>query len=279
MVRKLSDAVPVLHHETVASGEPAHWLFMLHGIFGSGRNWGSVARRVVRARPEWGVVLIDLRQHGQSRRFPPPHTIEAAAADLGELTDYMGTAPTAVLGHSFGGKVALLFAGGAAGAKAMQSLRQVWVVDATPEVRTPGGSAWEMLQLVRRLPDRFTTRDDLIRQLVAGGVREPVAQWMATNLEPAAGGYHWRFDLDALEQLLRSFSQTDAWETVEVPPAHVEIHLVKAEDSSVLDGAALQRAEGATSNGRTFVHRVRGGHWVNAENPEAIEQLLVQRLP
>jgi esterase len=272
--------VPVLHHETtVAGGEPEFWLFVLHGIFGAGRNWGSVARRLVRARPDWGAVLIDLRQHGQSRRFPPPHTITAAAADLGELADYMGTAPTAILGHSFGGKVALLYAGGSAGHAALRSLRQVWVVDSTPAARAPAGSAWDMLQLVRRLPDRFANRDDAIRQLVAGGVREPVAQWMATNLEQAERGYRWRFDLNAMEQLLLSFFETDAWQVVEAPPARVEVHLVKAEDSSVLDGATLQRAERATGNGRTFVHRVGGGHWINAENPDAIEQLLVQRLP
>jgi len=41
----------------------------------------------------------------------------------------------------------------------------------------------------------------------------------------------------------------------------------------------LARAERATENGRTFVQRVAGGHWVNAENPNAIVQLLVQRLP
>jgi hypothetical protein len=136
-----------------------------------------------------------------------------------------------------------------------------------------------MLQQVRRLPDRFATRDDLIRQLVAGGVTEPVAQWMATNLEPTEPGFRWRFDLNALDALLLSFSETDAWDVVETPPAGVEIHLVKAEDSSVLNGVALRRAERATANGRTFVHRVSGGHWVNAENPGAIEQLLVQRLP
>src|SRR5215212_1910734 len=136
-----------------------------------------------------------------------------------------------------------------------------------------------MLQLVRRLPDRFATRDDLVQRLVDGGIRQPVAQWMATNLEPADRGFSFRFDVNALEKLLLSFSETDAWQIVETPPPGVQIHLVKAEDSSVLDGRALERAERATRNGRTFVHRVRGGHWVNAENPDAIEQLLVQHLP
>src|SRR6201999_468457 len=65
-------------HRRVAPKEatPSRWLLVLHGIFGSGRNWGSIARRLVEARPEWGAVLVDLRLHGQSREgFGAPHTM------------------------------------------------------------------------------------------------------------------------------------------------------------------------------------------------------------
>jgi esterase len=266
--------MPQLHHDTItADGEPTHWLYVLHGIYGAGRNWASVARRVVRQRPEWGAVLVDLRQHGASQNFPPPHTVHAAAADLDRLAADTGMTPTAVLGHSFGGKVALLFA--AAGA----ALRQVWVIDSTPAAREPAGSAWTMLNLLRSMPPRFRTRDELIDALASHGVQRGVAQWMATNLEPCPGGYRWRFDLDAMEALLLSFFETDAWTVVEAPPAGLEVHLVRAEQSEVLSGDALDRAEAAARADSTFLHRVAGGHWVNAENPGAVEELLVRMLP
>jgi esterase len=276
----------MLNHDTITAGEsrPDHWLYVLHGIYGAGRNWASVMRRVVRARPEWGAVLIDLRQHGGSRDFPPPHTVQAAAADLVELADATGQVPAAILGHSFGGKVALIFAGMEVAATAR--LRQAWVVDSTPDARDPGGSAWAMLSIVRSLPDRFGTREELVDALVAHRMQRPVAQWMATNLEADDdGSYRWRFDLDALEALLHSFFETDAWSIVEAPRPGLEVHLLKAEESSVLDGDALARAERAAQNGageqrgRTFLHRVAGGHWVNAENPAAVQDLLVQMLP
>jgi esterase len=270
----------MLNYQKVTAGEaePAHWLYVLHGIYGAGRNWASVVRRVVQARPEWGAVLIDLRQHGGSQGFPPPHTVQAAAQDLVELADGIGTPPAAVLGHSFGGKVALLFA--ALDEPAAQSLRQVWVVDSTPAAREPDGSAWSMLNLVRSMPDHFASRDQLIDALVNHGMQRPVAQWMATNLEAADDGtWHWRFDLDALEALLHSFFETDAWDIVESPREGLEVHLLKAVESSVLEGPALEWADAATARGRTFLHRVAGGHWVNAENPDAVQELLVQKLP
>jgi esterase len=276
--RRREQVAAVLHHETVtAGGEPARWIYVLHGIYGAGRNWASVLRRVARARPEWGAVLVDLRMHGHSQGMPPPHTVHAAAADLADLADATGLVPAAVLGHSFGGKVALLFAG--LDAAASRALEQVWVVDSTPDARPPSGSAWGMLNLLRSMPARFRTRAQLVEALIGHGVQEGVAQWMATNLEPCPGGYRWRFDLDAMEALLTSFYETAAWDVIESPREGIEVHIVKAEASNVLEGEALERAEAAARSTRTFVHRVAGGHWVNAENPAAVEDLLVRMLP
>jgi esterase len=270
----------ILHFDTVTAADdaaPERWLYVLHGIYGAGRNWASVARRIIRQRPDWGALLIDLRQHGSSQGFAPPHTVAAAAADLGDLATSSGIRPGAVLGHSFGGKVALLFAGGDSSAAA--GLHQVWVIDSTPEAREPEGSAWTMLTLLRSMPERYPSRADLVDSLVRHGIAPAVAQWMASNLEAAGDVYRWRFDLHAMEELLRSFFETDAWSVVENPRAGLEVHIVKAEESGVLSGAALQRCARAAEQAHTHLYRVSGGHWVNADNPEAIERLLVQKLP
>lgn len=263
----------ILSHDRVTApgAEPRAWWFFLHGIYGAGRNWASIARRLVRERPSMGVVLVDLRQHGGSQDFAPPHTLESAAADLRALAGSLGVRPAAVLGHSFGGKVALVY-----GREHGDALEQIWVVDSTPEARPPSGSAWEMLEVVRTLPDRFADRQELVGKLEAEGIATPVAQWMATNLEPADGGMRWRFDLDAIEALLHDFFETDLWPFVENPPEPLELHFVKAEDSRVLPEAACERVRRiGERTGRVFLHRVEGGHWVNAENPEALIQLVL----
>jgi esterase len=264
----------LLEHDLIAAGQPERWLYVLHGIFGAGRNWASPVRRVVRRRPEWGAVLVDLRQHGGSQGFEPPHTVAAAAADVAALAASLERPPAALLGHSFGGKVALAFLRdhGAAGL-------QLWVVDSTPEAREPAGGAWAMLSLLRRVPGEFATRADGVAALEAEGVTTPLAQWMATNLEESGGRYRWRLDLDDMETLLRDFFAQDLWPVVERPPAGAEIHLLKAEESTVLEGGALARAEAAAAAGRVHLHRLAGGHWLNADNPGAIEDLLVRQLP
>ena len=252
-------------------GGATAWLAVLHGIYGAGRNWGAVARSLVGRRPEWGALLVDLRQHGDSRGFTPPHTVESTAGDLRDLA---APGPTrAVLGHSFGGKIAL------AHARADQTVEQVWVVDSTPEVREPSGSAWGMLKVLRKMPDRFDERDQAVATLVAEGVQKPIATWMTTNLEWTGEEYRWRIDFDEMEALLRSFFAADLWDVVETPREGLAVHMIRASESSVLDDSAAERIRTAErETGRVHYHEVEGGHWLNAENPEAIVALLAEWL-
>ena len=53
------------------------------------------------------------------------------------------------------------------------------------------------------------------------------------------------------------------------------MHVVQATASDILDEAACGRVEAAGERtGRVFLHRVEGGHWLNAENPAALVTLL-----
>jgi pimeloyl-ACP methyl ester carboxylesterase len=230
-------------------------------------------RRVIRERPEWGAVLVDLREHGGSIGFEPPHTLEATAGDLAALVRSLGVRSDAVLGHSFGGKVALMYGTLAAG-----SVDELWIIDSTPEAGPPSGSAMGMLRVVRGHPGPFSSRDELVEALMGEGVATGIAQWMATNLELREGEYLWRLDFDLLEELLLDFFRTDLWEIVEAQTGP-RIHFVRAETNSVLSEESVARIEAAgRENGRVLLHRVEGGHWLNADNPDALVQLLTERL-
>src|SRR5690554_6050371 len=120
----------ILNHSKVTAdgADPHKWLLVLHGIYGSGRNWGTIARRLVEERPEWGVALVDLRMHGMSQGFEGPHTLKATADDVDAMVAETGLNAQAVLGHSFGGKVALVYA-----QRHGDELEQVWIIDSTLE--------------------------------------------------------------------------------------------------------------------------------------------------
>lgn len=89
----------VIRHGTPGSARP---LVIAHGLFGSGRNWGGIARRLAAARP---VLCVDMRNHGDSF-WSDAHGYEDMAADLAQVIDAHG-GQADLLGHSMGGKAAM----------------------------------------------------------------------------------------------------------------------------------------------------------------------------
>ena len=91
------------HPAAAPSGKPP--LLIVHGLFGSGRNWGVIARRLADDRD---VFAVDQRNHGSSP-WSDRHDYPAMAADLAEVIRHIGGRAD-VLGHSMGGKAAMQLA-------------------------------------------------------------------------------------------------------------------------------------------------------------------------
>lgn len=247
-------------------------LVMLHGIYGRGRNWLGIARAVVKARPDYACLLVDLPRHGDSGPGTHGDTVVGFADNLRDWLASDGIVPDAILGHSLGGKVALAFAD-----RARELPLQVWVIDSTPEARQSSGSAWEMLRIIRRMPSRFATRDEAVKGIVDGGFELGVAQWMATNLVRDGDELVWRLDFDVMERLLQDFFATDLWPVIEGPAPLHDIHLLKASESSAMSPDAVVRVQAAEGD-QVHLHVRQGGHWIHAESPEVVTELLVEHL-
>jgi esterase len=271
--RMSTGASGVASHRLAAGDDTTLDLVMLHGIYGRGRNWQAVARSVGAARPDVACWLIDLPHHGGSAPGVHGDTITGVALDVLDWASASRVSLRVVLGHSYGGKVALAMA---------ERLRgrplQVWVIDSTPDVKAPSGSAWDMLSAVRSLPDRFASREQAQAALQARGYELPVAQWMTTNLVRDGETFRWQMDFDAMERLLRDFFVTGVWPVLESPDPQHDIHVVKATRSNAIAPDTLTRIR-AASDRRVHLHERDGGHWIHAEHPEAITQLLLEHLP
>jgi lipase len=98
----IEGVTPPLHTYRFGPAEPARVL-LVHGVTGHGKRWESLAARHL---PEVSMVAPDLLGHGRSS-WDAPWTIEANVVALGALLDAEGGAPVVVVGHSFGGAVAL----------------------------------------------------------------------------------------------------------------------------------------------------------------------------
>ena len=267
-----------LAHEAVGadgtSGGPA--LYILHGFLGSGRNWASFARRLVDLRADWRAVLVDLRLHGDSQDVDGPHSVVAAAGDLVELVAALGPdGPTAVLGHSFGGKVAL-----AATRRLAPTPVQTWIIDSTPAAGGEGSGADRLLARLEASPSSFPDREGAVAWIAEGGFDETTARWMATNLERRGEDWAWRLDAGALRELFTDFNTTEVWEAAEAAPPGASIHFVRATRGSILASEDAERIQRLAARGEPVaLHELEGGHWLHTDNPDGLLELIAGHLP
>src|SRR5437016_8587196 len=94
-----------LHSETHGAGPP---LVLLHGLGGTGTAiWKNHAQELAR---DFAVVVPDLRGAGQSPAPAGPYSLQDFVDDLQGLVAGLGPGPATLVGHSFGGSVALEYA-------------------------------------------------------------------------------------------------------------------------------------------------------------------------
>ncbi len=230
-------------------------LIILHGLFGSARNWSTIARHLASSHR---VIALDLRNHGDSP-WAGTMTYAEMAEDVAEFIAASGLDRPSVLGHSMGGKVAMTLALGR-----HVALGKLVVVDIAPVPYDGGfGDYVEAMSAVDlRSVDRRADADAAL----AGTVDDPALRaFLLQNLIARDGSYVWRINLPAIGAGLpglSDFSLTD--------PA------------SAFAGAALFIAGGrsryvAAGHHATIRRLFPGaeisvldgaGHWPHAEQPE-----------
>jgi esterase len=275
--------MPLLAHEVVVPDEPPpdRWMLFLHGILGRRANWRSFARRWTKSRPGWGAVLGDLRDHGDSQNLPGPRTIAAAGADLVPLVEAVvterGGRVAGLLGHSFGGKVAIAAAEQLRAAG--RPIDELWIIDAPPgpRIQPRDRTTERTFELLASLPESFASRSEFIDAVVAGGIGKSIAQWLATNLIERDGG-RWELglELDRLRELLGDFKAVDLWPAIEAEAAAgARIALVLGGRSDAVFGEQRDHAEALAGAGRLALEIIDGaGHWVHVDRPDALLDLL-----
>lgn len=245
----------LIHHPCEAPLHPP--LLIAHGLFGSGRNWGVIARRLADTRHVWAV---DMRNHGESPRFPT-HTYPDLAADLAEVIRHIG-APVDLLGHSMGGKAAMQLA-----LTDPDLIRRLIVADIAPVAYSHDQTRHIDAMRTLDLTD-LSTRGEADRRLSAviddAGLRAFFLQSLDLKAE---GRPRWRLNFDVLEAEMPNIV---GWPgtTGEFPrPAlfltGADSHYVKPEYRDTIRAlfpmARFARLPGA-------------GHWLHAEKPREFEE-------
>jgi pimeloyl-ACP methyl ester carboxylesterase len=264
-----------LHTRTV--GETGPHVVFVHGLFGQGKNWTTIARGLA---DRHRVTLVDLPNHGHS-----PWTDRADYLDMAELlaTELEGLGePVTLVGHSMGGKVAMQLA-----LRRPELLRALVVVDVAPveypvrggrtddpdEEASPFAGYIDAMQAMDL--GSLRTRADADRAL-RDAVRSPMVRsfllqsLVREGLGPGAG-WRWRLNLDALERdldQLRGFPDPPPGARFDGPV----LWIAGTNSTYVLprDRARMDELFPTTR----LVRIKNAGHWVHSEQPEIFVETL-----
>ena len=242
-----------LHFEKFGSGYP---LVILHGLFGSGQNWRSVAKS--EALKDFTVYALDLRNHGLS-----PHAVLCSlsemAADVIDTLEELKEKQFLLLGHSLGGKVAMQIA-----FQSPQSLAGLIVVDIAPRSYPPGHlgilDALQRLNLVG-----VTNRGELDSQL-AHAIKEPsLRHFLLKNIARTDNGtFEWTIGLEHIANAYPEMIDFHAPKTT----SNVSALFVRGANSNYILDSDFELIRSFFGEAE-FVDIPDAGHWVHAEQPQA----------
>lgn len=173
---------------TVLTGTPTDKppLLIAHGLYGSARNWGAIAKRLSDERQ---VLGVDMRNHGESDWFDS-HSYADLATDLAEVIAVHG-GQADVVGHSMGGKAAMVLA-----VTHPDLVRRLIIADIAPVAY--GHTQIPLIHAMRRLDlSKVEKRSDADRVLATEINEASVRAFLLQSLD--VKGKRWRLNLDVLE--------------------------------------------------------------------------------
>lgn len=187
-----------LNFEESGGGLP---VIIMHGLFGSLANWRGVARSL---SDTYRVINLDLRNHGRSP-WAPGLSYSDMADDVLRLMDRLGLERAKLIGHSLGGKLAMVLAD-----REPERFTRMVVVDIAPKAYP----AWhqDVFAALRAvdlgaIDSRETARAQMARHVFDPEVRAFLTANLIHDVAGAKAGWHWRFNLDELERAYPETSQ------------------------------------------------------------------------
>jgi len=249
-----------LNFKVKGEGDP---LVIIHGLFGSLDNWQTLANRF---SEDYKVYLVDLRNHGKSPHTDE-HTYELMATDLKEFFIEHKLEDVNLIGHSMGGKTAMLF-----GHISPEFIEKLVIVDIGVKGYPPHHT--EILAGLNSIPQgELDSRSEADKILIDFVPDFSTRQFLLKNLTRDENKkLKWKMNLPVLEKYIEKIGSE-----LPIDPVYLQTLFVRGDQSNYIlesDYESLERyfpySEIATAEG--------AGHWVHAQAPEFFYEVVLDFL-
>jgi pimeloyl-ACP methyl ester carboxylesterase len=248
---------------TTELGETGPLVAFCHGLFGQGKNWTSIAKAIA---TDHRVLLVDMPHHGRSAWSDHFDYVDVAdeVATLFREDD-----PVALVGHSMGGKAAMLLA-----LRHPELVERLCVVDVSPVDYQSRSEFARYIEAMTALDLAALERRRDADDALADAVPDPtVRSFLLQNLRHHDGDWAWQPNLEVLGRDLTELGGWPEERLADTPPYDGRTLWIAGQQSGYV------RDEYAAAMDRWFPHNRRvtikgAGHWVHSEQPEVFVEVL-----
>lgn len=248
---------------TRSMGEEGPLVAFCHGLFGQGKNWTTIAKEVA---TDHRVLLVDMPNHGRSPWRDHFDYVDVAdqVAELFSADD-----PVALVGHSMGGKAAMVLA-----LRHPELVERLCVVDVSPVVYEAKSEFAGYIEAMLAVDlDRLERRGEADQALADAVPNSTVRSFLLQNLRHHDGVWSWQPNLEVLGRDLAELGGWPEDALAHRPPYEGPTLWVNGQDSDYV------RPEYVEAMDRWFPRNRRvtiknAGHWVHSEQPEVFTEVL-----
>lgn len=219
----------LFHRDLGGEGHPP--LVILHGLLGSSRNWQTAGADLAQ---KFHVFALDLRNHGRSPQAAEM-TYEAMAGDVLAWLDAQALPRVTLMGHSLGGKTAMLLA-----CRHPERVARLIVVDIAPKNYPSSAHDAEFAAMNELDLAGLGSRAGAEQKFEARVSDWAMRKFLATNLESGADGrWRWLINLPVLTKALpalekNSLKSSDRYDGPALFVAGGKSRYVQARDYEVI---------------------------------------------
>ncbi len=241
----------LLNYQEYGQGRP---IIILHGLFGSSRNWQGIARALAENHR---VITPDLRNHGQSFHEDSMSYIDMAD-DIITLCDHLDLSDCVLMGHSMGGKVAMTIA-----LIHPEQFSALIIADIAPFDYEH--SFHDLVEAMKNMDlKKLKSRVEAETELKKMSYDINTIQFILQNLIRVDGNFSWRINLEIISTSLTSLSQFP--KNLKNKSCHMPSLFLGGSESNYVQSshnAAIYHHFPAAE-----ITMIDGaGHWLHAEKP------------
>ena len=242
---------PILHSTIKGEGKP---LLILHGYFGMSDNWKTLGNLFSK---DYQVHLIDQRNHGRSFHADA-FNYELLAQDLYNYIQHHELENIHLVGHSMGGKTAMLFA-----VNYPNLVDKLIIVDISPKSYQPHHNA--ILAGLNSVDFSIHNSRKLVDEQLSNYISElGVRQFLLKNVYwKEKGVLDYRFNLKSLTENNLEVGKPLPQNTSFMKPTLFlkgeKSDYILSDEQMIIDNHFLENK---------VIEISKAGHWLHAENPK-----------